>query len=94
MKTRSIAAVLNDRKDEIFALCQGKHQFIALKAKVNEILESEELSGNKSVNEAKIRINKYQNKYDSYLTTLVTYMTCITVSTYNKDGNYETLDNQ
>lgn len=85
-KAVSIATVLNRHKNEIYAFLESPEQFDDLKAFINKLLDSEELAENISAKKAKLNINKWAHKYNTYLTTLVTYMTCLPVSLYNKDN--------
>ena len=85
-KSVSIATILNKHKNEIYELLESLEQFDELKAFINKLLDSKDLAENISAKKAKLNINKCAYKYNTYLTTLVTYMTCMPVSLYNRDN--------
>ena len=71
--SKSIRTVLNEHRDEIFALANNPKQ---LRAKVNELLEDKDLVNNESVGLAKIILNNIpESNQNHYLSTLMTYMT-------------------
>lgn len=83
--SKSIKTVFNKRRDELFALMQSKSQFPQLIAKVNEILNSEDLKGNETVADAKIIFDKASSSYNYYLSTLTAYLTGVAATAKNYD---------
>ena len=77
--TKSICTILNRRINEIYeALDRGK-SLEELNAVVISCIDEAKASGNDSADEAKRIFNSIvlRGNYNHYLTTLVTYMTCI-----------------
>lgn len=72
----TIAEVLNKNSQAIYALLNND-EIEASRKLVLELLDSSELKGNKDVCKAKMAFNKCVNKPNLYLSTLVTYLTCI-----------------
>lgn len=79
-KSKSIKTVLGEDKDELFALMASKSQFGQLKEKVNEILSSDSLKGNESVDQAREIFRKAGSNYNYYLSCLTAYLTGISAS--------------
>lgn len=73
-QSKSIKTVFNSHRNELYMCLQRRDQ---LKAKVSEILDSDELKGNESVVEAKNIFNNCSNNFNRYTSTLVTYLTGI-----------------
>lgn len=76
----AVQTVLMKHKDELFNYCVSKAQFRQLQAKVEEILNSEELKDNTSVDEVKMIFNNCKSNYNRYISTLMTYLTGMKVS--------------
>ena len=76
-QSKSIKTVFNNHRNELYMFLQRRDQFDQLKAKVSEILDSDELKGNESVVEAKNIFNNCSNNFNRYTSTLVTYLTGI-----------------
>lgn len=79
-KSKSIKTVLGENKDELFALMASKSQFGQLKEKVNEILSSEDLRGNESVDQAREIFRKAGGSYNYFISCLAAYLTGISAS--------------
>lgn len=79
-KSKSIKTVLGENKGELFALMASKSQFGQLKEKVTEILSSDDLKGNESVDLAREVFRKASSNYNYYLSCLTAYLTGISAS--------------
>lgn len=79
-QSKSIKTVFNAHLNEIYAYLNFKEEFSALKEKVNNLLDDEELKNNESVQEAKQIFKQCSNNYNRYVSTLLTYITGIKVS--------------
>ena len=77
--TKSICTILNRRKNEIYEALDMGVSLEELNAIVISCIDEAKASGNDSADEAKRIFNSIAIKgnYNHYLTTLVTYMTCI-----------------
>ena len=77
--TKSICTILNRRINEIYEALDMGVSLEELNAVVISCIDEAKASGNDSADEAKRIFNSIAIKgnYNHYLTTLVTYMTCI-----------------
>ena len=77
--TKSICTILNRRINEIYDALDRGVSLEELNAVVISCIDEAKASGNDSADEAKRIFNSIAIKgnYNHYLTTLVTYMTCI-----------------
>ena len=77
--TKSICTILNRRINEIYDALDMGVSLEELNAVVISCIDEAKASGNDSADEAKRIFNSIAIKgnYNHYLTTLVTYMTCI-----------------
>ena len=77
--TKSICTILNRRINEIYEALDMGVSLEELNAVVISCIDEAKASGNDSADEAKIIFNSIvaRGNYNNYLTTLVTYMTCI-----------------
>ena len=77
--TKSICTILNRRINEIYDALDRGVSLEELNAVVISCIDEAKASGNDSADEAKRIFNSIvlRGNYNHYLTTLVTYMTCI-----------------
>ena len=77
--TKSICTILNRRINEIYEALDMGVSLEELNAVVISCIDEAKASGNDSADEAKRIFNSIvlRGNYSHYLTTLVTYMTCI-----------------
>ena len=77
--TKAICTILNRRINEIYEALDMGVSLEELNAVVISCIDEAKASGNDSADEAKRIFNSIAIKgnYNHYLTTLVTYMTCI-----------------
>lgn len=77
--TKSICTILNRRINEIYDALDMGVSLEELNAIVISCIDEAKASGNDSADEAKRIFNSIvlRGNYSHYLTTLVTYMTCI-----------------
>ena len=77
--TKSICTILNRRINEIYDALDMGVSLEELNAVVISCIDEAKASGNDSADEAKRIFNSIvlRGNYSHYLTTLVTYMTCI-----------------
>lgn len=77
--TKSICTILNRRINEIYEALDRGVSLEELNAIVISCIDEAKASGNDSADEAKRIFNSIvtRGNYSHYLTTLVTYMTCI-----------------
>ena len=77
--TKSICTILNRRINEIYEALDRGVSLEELNAVVSSCIDEAKASGNDSADEAKRIFNSIvvRGNYNHYLTTLVTYMTCI-----------------
>ena len=77
--TKSICTILNRRINEIYEALDMGVSLEELNAVVISCIDEAKASGNDSADEAKRIFNSIvlRGNYNHYLTTLVTYMTCI-----------------
>lgn len=77
--TKSICTILNRRINEIYEALDMGVSLEELNAVVISCIDEAKASGNDSADEAKRIFNSIvlKGNYNHYLTTLVTYMTCI-----------------
>ena len=77
--TKSICTILNRRRNEIYEALERGVSLEELNAIVISCIDEAKASGNDSADEAKRIFNSIvlRGNYNHYLTTLVTYMTCI-----------------
>ena len=77
--TKSICTILNRRINEIYEALDMGVSLEELNAVVISCTDEAKASGNDSADEAKRIFNSIvvRGNYSQYLTTLVTYMTCI-----------------
>ena len=77
--TKSICTILNRRINEIYEALDMGVSLEELNAVVISCIDEAKASGNDSADEAKRIFNNIaaRGNYSHYLTTLVTYMTCI-----------------
>ena len=77
--TKSICTILNRRINEIYDALDRGVSLEELNAVVISCIDEAKASGNDSADEAKRIFNSVvvRGNYNHYLTTLVTYMTCI-----------------
>ena len=77
--TKSICTILNRRINEIYDALDRSVSLEELNAVVISCIDEAKASGNDSADEAKRIFNSIvlRGNYNHYLTTLVTYMTCI-----------------
>ena len=77
--TKSICTILNRRINEIYDALDKGVSLEELNAVVISCIDEAKASGNDSADEAKRIFNSIvlRGNYNHYLTTLVTYMTCI-----------------
>ena len=77
--TKSICTILNRRINEIYDALDRGVSLEELNAVVISCIDEAKASGNDSADEAKRIFNSIvvRGNYSHYLTTLVTYMTCI-----------------
>lgn len=77
--TKSICTILNRRINEIYEALDMGVSLEELNAIVISCIDEAKASGNDSADEAKRIFNSIvlKGNYSHYLTTLVTYMTCI-----------------
>lgn len=77
--TKSICTILNRRINEIYEALDMGVSLEELNAIVISCIDEAKASGNDSTDEAKRIFNSIvlRGNYSHYLTTLVTYMTCI-----------------
>ena len=77
--TKSICTILNRRINEIYEALDMGVSLEELNAIVISCIDEAKASGNDSADEAKRIFNSIvaRGNYNHYLTTLVTYMTCI-----------------
>ena len=77
--TKSICTILNRRINEIYEALDMGVSLEELNAVVISCIDEAKASGNDSADEAKRIFNNIvaRGNYNHYLTTLVTYMTCI-----------------
>lgn len=78
-KSKSIKTVLNERQKELYQALSSKYQFAELKQTVLNILNSDELKGNRDVEKAKQAFFNARNNYNLYLSILTAYMTGIAI---------------
>lgn len=79
--SKSICTILNNNKDIIYDALNMNKDLDELNEIVISCIDAAKVSGNDSADEAKRIFNSIAVKgnYNHYLTTLVTYMTCIRV---------------
>lgn len=75
----SISTILNKNKEAIYSLL-NEYKVEEARLKVLELLDCAELKNNSAVYKAKNAFQSCKYKQSLFLSTLVTYMTCIKVN--------------
>lgn len=72
----TICAVLNNNKEKLYGLIDS-YKIEEARLYVLELLDLDDLKANKDVPKAKIIFNNCKGKTNLFISTLVTYMTCL-----------------